>query len=127
VSAVLSDEWFDSVTATLASADGGAVGAPEASAHVEMVVSGGDSGPLRTRWVVEGGRLVAVRAAADDDVDADVTAPLSADDLRAVVSGDLDPAVAFMRGDLKPEGSAAAWFGFVSAMNRPETRASLAG
>ena len=127
MSTALSAEWFDDVTAALAAEDSdSAVGAPDASAQIEIVVSGGEPGPLRTRWVVEGGRLVAVRAAAvEDDGDADVSAPQSADDLRAVVAGDLDPAVAFMRGDLKPEGSAAAWFAFISAMNQTSTRVAL--
>lgn len=123
----LSAEWFDAASDALSSADAGIVGAPDANAVIEIVVSGGDPSPLSTRWVIEGGRLVAVRVSADDDADADVSAPQKADDLRAVVAGDLDPAVAFMRGDLKPEGSAAAWLAFVSAMNRPETRDALAG
>ena len=92
---------------------------------VEIVVSGADPDPLVTRWVIDEGRLVAVSAGAGGG--ADVSAPQTADDLRAVLAGDLDPAVAFMRGDLKPEGSAAAWYAFVSAMNRPETREALRG
>jgi putative sterol carrier protein len=127
VSEALTAEWFDTVTAALASDDAGRIGEPDASAQIEIVVAGADPDPLRTRWVVEGGRLVSVRPATDGDAEADVSAPQSAEDLRAVVAGDLDPAVAFMRGDLKPEGSAAAWFAFVSAMNRPETRAALSG
>lgn len=127
MSDVLSAEWFDEATAALSADDGGAVGEPDASAEIEILVSGADPDPLRTRWVVDGGRLIAVRAAGDGDADADVSAPQKADDLRAVVAGALDPAVAFMRGDLKPEGSAAAWLAFVSAMNRPETRQALAG
>lgn len=128
MSAPLGPEWFDAVTAALAAVDAGAdpIGEPDAAAEVEIVVSGADPDPLVTRWVVEGGRLVAVRIAEDGADPADVTVPQSAGDLRAVIAGDLDPAVAFMRGDLKPDGSAAAWFAFVSAMNQPSTRAALA-
>lgn len=121
----LTADWFDAVTAALGSASGGVVGSPDAAAQVEIVVSGADPDPLPTRWVIDGGRLVAVRAAVDGDEDPDVSAPQSADDLRAVVAGELDPAVAFMRGELKPEGSAAAWLAFVSVMNQPETRDAL--
>lgn len=124
---VLTDAWFDEVTARLRAAAPDRVGAPDASAQVELVVSGTETGKVATRWVVEGGRLVAVRAATAEDPPAGVSAPQSADDLRAVVAGELEPAVAFMRGDLKPEGSAAAWFAFVSALNQPATRAALAG
>ena len=127
MSEALTDEWFEEVTRALGSGDGGPVGSPDAAAQVEIVVSGADPDPMRTRWMIEGGRLVAVRSAADDDEDPDVSAPQSAADLRAVVAGELDPAVAFMRGDLKPEGSAAAWLAFVSAMNQQETRRALAG
>lgn len=123
----LSADWFDAVTAALGADDGGAVGAPDASAVIEIVVSGADPDPLTTRWVVEGGRLVSVSTAGDGSADPDVTVPQSADVVREVVAGDLDPAIAFMRGDLKPEGSAAAWFAFVSALNRPEAREALAG
>lgn len=128
MTAPLEPGWFDAVTTALAAVDAGAdpIGEPDAAAEVEIVVSGADPDPLLTRWTVDGGRLVAVRVAEPAAEPADVTAPQSADDLRAVVAGELDPAVAFMRGDLKPEGSAAAWFAFVSAMNQPSTRAALA-
>ncbi|MBK5222877.1 MAG: SCP2 sterol-binding domain-containing protein [Acidimicrobiia bacterium] len=124
---LLTDEWFAIVTSQLAAAAGPSSAGDTDDTEVEIVVSGGDHGPVRTRWVIEVGRLVAVRAVSDDDAAAPVTIPQTHRDLAAMVAGELDPAVAFMSGDLKPDGSSAAVVAFMSAMNRPEARAALAG
>lgn len=128
MSEVLSDEWCAAATSALADAasGGGPVGAPDADGEVELVVAG-DAGKVTSRWVVSGGRLVGVRLVGDGEEPAPVSIPVTDDDLRAIVAGDLDPAVAYMRGDIKPEGSSAAVLAFVSALNRPECRDALAG
>ena len=67
--------------------------------EVEVVASGAAAGTVRTRWVVEGGRLVAVAPAGADDPPAATTIPVTAEALAAFARGEADPAVAFMRGD----------------------------
>lgn len=120
---VLSDGWFDAVTEALASVPPG----PGGSAVVEVVVSGGGDGKVRTHWVVEDGRLTAVRPADGTEVAADAVVPQRHDALLALVAGDVDPAVAFMRGDLKPEGASSAVLAWLSALAHPECRRALAG
>lgn len=119
---VLTDDWFRSVTESLTSLPEG----PGGSGVVEVVVNGGDDGRLTTVWVVADGRLVSV-GAADGSSEPDATIPQSRADIEAVINGERDPAVAFMRGDLKPEGSAAAVMAWLSALSRPDTRAVLQG
>ena len=125
---VLSDEWCAAASAALADAasGGGPVGAPDADGEVELVVSG-DAGKVTSRWVLAAGRLVGVRVVGDGEEPAPASIPITDDDLRAIVAGDLDPAIAYMRGDLKPEGSSATVLAFVSALNRPGCREALAG
>lgn len=120
---VLSPEWFEATNVAL---DGLSEG-PGGSGVVELVVTGGDEGRLAIHWVVEDGRLRAVRPASESGVDAEVTVPQTRHDLGELVAGRLDPAVAFMRGDLKPEGSARALFAWLSALARDDCRAAIAG
>ena len=117
---LLTDAWFDAVNASL---DGLPEG-PGGSGVVEVVVNGGDPARVATRWVVADGRLVSV-ALADGGADADATVAQSRADIEAIVAGERDPAVAFMRGDLKPEGRAAAVLAWLSALARADTRAAL--
>lgn len=121
---VLADGWFGAVTASLAG-DDGPVG-EAVDADVEIVVAT-DDGKVPTRWSVRGGRLAEVAPAGADGPPAEATIPLTDAQLGAFLSGEVDPAVAFMRGDLKPEGSAAAVLALFSAWARPSTRAALAG
>jgi hypothetical protein len=119
---LLTDAWFDAVSGALEGLPPG----PGGSGVVEVVISGGDPGRLATTWVVTDGRLASV-GRADGTVEPDATLPQSRADLEAIVAGDRDPAVAFMRGDLKPEGRAAAVLSWLSAMARADTRAALGG
>lgn len=122
---LLTDPWFTAVTAALAAADDGPVG-EAADATAELVVAT-DEGKVTTRWAVRGGRLVEVRWAVDGDEPAAVTVPLAAAQLASFLSGQADPAVDFMRGDLKPEGSSAAVLALFAAWARPACRDALAG
>ncbi|QGG94772.1 hypothetical protein [Actinomarinicola tropica] len=126
MSELLSDEWFAAVDAALASAADDGPAAEPVAAEVELVVSGAAAGTVATRWVVEDGRLASVRPAGDGD-EATTTVPITAEDLRAVLVGEDDAAIRYMRGDLKPEGRTADVLALVSALARPACRAALAG
>jgi putative sterol carrier protein len=52
---------------------------------------------------IDGTRQPAVMSNADED--ADCTLGISVDDLQAILSGELDPTMAFMTGRLKVKGS----------------------
>jgi hypothetical protein len=120
VSEVLSPEWCQAVTAALADLPPG----PGGSGVAEVVATGGELGRVTTNWVVEDGRLIAVRV--DDGLtEADVSIPQVRGDLEAVVAGERDAAVAFMRGDLKPEGSSRALFALLSALARSDVATAL--
>jgi hypothetical protein len=121
VTGTLTEEWCAGVTAGLDGLPDG----PGGSGVVELVVSGGDPSRVVTHWVVEDGRLVAVTPAGDSPHEPQVSVPLARKDLDAVLGGDLDPAVAFMRGDLKPDGSPAAFLAWLSSLTRDDTRAAL--
>jgi hypothetical protein len=120
VSDVLSPEWCDAVTAALADLPPG----PGGSGVIEVVVSGGEPARLSTVWVIDSGRLASVTSG-DGSPEPEVTIPQSRADLEALVSGEVDPAVVFMRGDLKPEGSARAVLAFLSALARADCREVL--
>ena len=118
---VLSEAWFDAVNESLTSVPPG----PGGNAVVALEVSGGGSGTVLTHWVVQDGRLASVRPA--DEAAADATIPVRHDLVEQLVSGHVDPAVEFMRGNLKPEGASAAVLALLSALANPECRAALAG
>lgn len=118
----LTGAWCDTVTERLGALDPG----PGGSGVVDWIVSGAPDGKVRVRWTVADGRPLSVSpvdGASDDE--ADVETPVRYSDVEAVLDGSLDPAVAFMRGDLKPDGRAAAWFALLSAMARDDVRSAL--
>jgi putative sterol carrier protein len=119
MSQALTAAWCEEVTATLSDLPPG----PGGSGIVELVVSGGDPDRVVARWVVEAGRPVSVSV--EPGPPAEVTVPMSRAVADGVLSGDLDPAAAFMRGDLKPEGSSRAWFAWLSAMARDDVQELL--
>jgi hypothetical protein len=121
-----SPEWFERANAALAAeGDAGAVG-ESAPIAVEVVISGGEDGKLSTRWDLANGRLVAVRPVADGDPPPAASIPLVHADAAAIVAGERDPGVSYMRGDLKPEGRSAAVLALMSALARPSCRDALA-
>jgi len=119
VAQVLSDEWCAAVTDAVSPL------APRSSAgdaDLDVV-----SGSRRVRWSVRSGRLVSVAPAAEGAEPAGAEVPMTASSVAALVAGELDPAMAFMRGDLKPAGSSGAVLDWLSALADPGCRAALAG
>lgn len=116
---VLSDEWCAALTAAVT----GLAPRPSAGdADVDVV-----AGSRRIRFSVRDGRLASVAPVADDDEPAAVEVPMTADTVAAMVAGDLDPAMAYMRGDLKPVGPSAAILDWLSALTDPACRSALSG
>lgn len=78
----------------------------EAVAALSAKLTGGFDGSAK--FVIEGEGAVivdggGVRAASDND-DADVTMTASVDTFQGILSGDVNPAMAFMSGKLKLDG-----------------------
>jgi hypothetical protein len=96
---------------------------PGGSGVVGLVITGGEPERTVATWVVDDGRLVSISV--DGGPDVEVTVPVSRVHAEAMVSGGLDPAAAYMRGDLKPEGSSRAWFSWLSALARDDVRDAL--
>jgi hypothetical protein len=119
VSDALSTAWCARASERLADLPSG----PGGSGVVALVVSGGDPDRVTATWVIEDGRPTSVDL--DSGQDAEVVAPLPRVQAEAILAGDLDPAAAYMRGDLKPEGSSRAWFAWLSAMARDDVRRAL--
>ncbi len=122
MSELLTEAWCAATTERLDGLEPG----PGGSGVVDWMVSGGPDGKVRVRWTVAEGRPLSV-APVDDpgDGESDVEVPVRVDDVDAMIHGSLDPAVAFMRGDLKPDGQAAAWFALLSALGRDDVRSAL--
>ncbi len=121
MSDLFSESWCREVSASLADLPGG----PGGSGVVQFVVTGGDPDRVHLTWVLDEGRVAGVSTEAD--AEPQVVVPMSRPVAEQIVAGELDPAVAYMRGDLKPEGSSGAWFALLSALARDDTRAALAG
>ncbi len=84
---------------------------------------GGPGGDATGHATFSGGRLVGGGAG---PVDApDLTLTLSDADARAVVSGDLDPSVAFMQGRMKVTGAMAPLLDLLALAGTDEGRARL--
>lgn len=122
---LLTPTWAEIITEQLTAVDPG----PGGSGVVEWVVSGGDPGRMWVRWDIADGRItdVSVLDAPGPDDEVEVTVPLSRVHAESVLTGEIDPAQAYMRGDLKPEGSSRAWFALLSVFARPDVRKALSG
>jgi len=97
VSSSLSDDWLAAWV--------GAGRKPGASGTVQVVVSGdaggaGGVGP----WAVRVDDGVVAEVASGPATEPDATLTIAYDDAIAIADGALDPAVAFMRGQLKTAG-----------------------
>jgi hypothetical protein len=107
----LSDEWFAGVRAD----------APGASAcGVEVTVLGAPDGDVKWHLTVGDDR---VEAAAGSLPGAEVALTIPYDDMVAIVRGELEPSVAFMRGRMKTAGDPGALLDVVGATARPGYRA----
>ena len=76
---------------------------PGCSVRARLEVSGGPGGPCRLGVVIDDGRLVELSPGRPAEVDCTVTC--GAADARAILRGELDPAVAYMQGRLKIDGA----------------------
>ena len=94
-----SERWLDGVRAAAEALPA----VPGCSVRARLEVAGGPGGPLRLGVVIDDGRLVDLSLGRPADVDCTVTC--GAADARGILSGELDPAVAFMQGRLKIDGS----------------------
>ena len=97
----LSEAWFEAAAAEVT----GVSGPPTCTGSVVVEVTGGVDGDAAGHAVFAEGRLV--EAGAGPVPSPEVTLTVTDADARAVLSGDLDPAVAFMQGRLKVVGSMA--------------------
>ena len=97
----MTEEWL----AAAAAEGSGIVGPPTLSASILVEVGGGAGGDGIAHMVFDGGRLVASGPGTVPSPDATLT--LADADARAVLSGQLDLAVAFMQGRMKVAGAMA--------------------
>ncbi|MCE2532173.1 MAG: SCP2 sterol-binding domain-containing protein [Acidimicrobiia bacterium] len=76
---------------------------PGCHVTARIEISGGPDGPIRLGAVVADGRLV--RLSSGRPADHDCTISCSAADAQGILSGQVDPAVAYMQGRLKIDGA----------------------
>ena len=76
---------------------------PGCSVRARLEVPGGPGGPCRLGVVISDGRLVELSPGRLSDPDCTVSC--NAADAGAILRGELDPAVAYMQGRLKVDGS----------------------
>ena len=113
----LTQEWVDELRARV----GAGPAQPGASASVQLVVTGGPDGDVRSTWMLEDGTLRDVRL--ESKPDADVVLTLGYADAVAVQRGELDPSVAFMQGRMKTAGDPGALLRVLPVTSSPEWRA----
>lgn len=106
----LSDDWFASVRA-----DAPGVG----SCVVEVTVLGTPDGDVTWHITAGDGR---VEAASGPLRGADVALTIPYDDMVAILTGTLEPSVAFMRGRMKTAGDLGRTLDVVGATARPRYR-----
>ena len=110
--ALLTDEWFESLTRAVPGPPKSAV--PDCSIDVTVLRAPG--GDVAWHLTIAGGH---VAAAAGSLSDATVAVTLSYDDMVAVVRGELAPSVAFMQGRMKTAGDPGVLLDVLSATARP--------
>ena len=116
----LSDAWFES-----AAAEGAAVRGPVSlTGSVVVAVTGGGDGDVSAHAEYVEGRLV--RCGVGPTTPADVTLTLTDTDARAVLSGGLDPSVAFMQGRMKVVGAMAPVIDLLALAGTEDARATMA-
>ena len=97
----LTDDWF----ALAGDEAGGLSGPPTLEGTVVVEVTGGGAGDVSGHATFAGGRLVGSGAGPVEGPD--LTLTLTDADARALVTGALDPSVAFMQGRMKVAGAMA--------------------
>ncbi len=115
----MSDAWFAEVGDAL----DGLSGPPTLEGTVVVEVVGGPDGDAAGHLTFAGGRLVEVGPG--PVAGADLTLTLSDTDAREVVTGDLDPSVAFMQGRMKVAGAMAPLLDLLALAGTEAGRARL--
>lgn len=123
---LLDEEWFNRLNQALAGASTQDDLSQGPIYEVELVVSGTKAGKLATRWRLDNGVLESVRIAKPDEQPTALRIPVKLVEFEQLLSGELDPAVAFMQGDLKPEGPTGDFLAFLAALQQPNSKAALA-
>jgi SCP-2 sterol transfer family len=86
---------------------------PGASGTISLTVSGGSRKEVHFHWAYRDG--VAVDGATGPRSDADLVLTLAGSDAVEVLSGAVEPSVAFMRGRLKAAGDGGLLLGFLES------------
>jgi hypothetical protein len=107
VSEFLSDEWIAALEGTGA--------APGPSATVQVVVGGTPAGDVKFHLAVIDGVVTAATPGNNSKADVSLTIPHA--EAQAMLAGELDPNVAFMRGRMKTAGDPGLLLDLLSATN----------
>jgi len=107
VSEFLSDEWIAALEGTGA--------APGPSATVQVVVGGTPAGDVKFHLEVTDGVVTAASPGNNSKADVSLTIPHV--EAQAMLAGELDPNVAFMRGRMKTAGDAGLLLDLLAATN----------
>lgn len=113
---LLSPEWCDELVARC-----GSLPPVLDDVTVGVQITGAPRGRGRVRVEVADGRIVS--CVAERDPDARVELKTSWDDVAAMLTGTLDPNVAFMTGDLKTDGPTGPLLAMLAAWRRPDVAA----
>ncbi|HEY5110663.1 MAG TPA: SCP2 sterol-binding domain-containing protein [Acidimicrobiales bacterium] len=116
----LTEEWL----AAAAAESSGACGPPSLGGSFVVEVTGGTEGDAAAHAVFDEGRLVG--SGAGTVPSPDVTLTLTDADARAVLSGELDPSVAFMQGRMKVVGAMAPLLDLLALAGTEDARACRA-
>jgi hypothetical protein len=110
----MSEEW----TAALAASAGSLPPVPSATGSVALTVSAGSRREAHVHWTYMSGKPGEGSPGPLDGADLALT--MSSDDAQAVLSGAVEPSVAFMRGRLKASGDGGLLLGFLESTNTPD-------
>jgi SCP-2 sterol transfer family len=116
VPAWLSEEWLEDLTALADSRPP----VPGVTATVSVAITTGRSSQVSYHWrYVDGVPGEGALGAADD---ADLTLLISSEDAGTVMSGEVSPSVAYMRGRLKPSGEGGLVLAWLASTTTDEYR-----
>jgi SCP-2 sterol transfer family len=110
----LSDEWAAAVAALL----GYLPGVPGAEGSVCLAVATAPRKDVRVHWRYAAGQVADSGSGPLADADLEITT--TAADAAAVIRGEMEPSVAYMRGRLKSSGDGKLLLGFLRSTATPE-------
>jgi putative sterol carrier protein len=116
----LSAAWFEAAATEVV----GVSGPPTCTGSVVVEVTGGVGGDAAAHAVFAEGHLV--EAGAGSVPSPEVTLTVTDVDARAVLSGDLDPSVAFMQGRMKVAGAMAPFLDLLALTGTDDLQARRA-